>query len=541
MFGGHSPALARVNGFGFEHLSGYISVSPQLLASSIKWPSMKRNTNSKIRAGIDPDLALSCASRVGIQDLVSRLIDEGALVNQNSQLAGGKIHMSMSPLDAAAASGHAVILQQLIAKGAELETSTLLSATRNGHRQITELLLQEKAYGMETISEALISAVEGGHILVAKLLLDHGADIEVYDRWHVRPLHTAAHDGNLEMLKLLLDGGADINSAGGDRGSGIKGSAIQDAAYRGDMRMVQYLIERGAEIDMYRLGLPNALQNAASKGHTALIKVLLSAGAELESDGGHGTALQSAIAGDQPDIVLLLLEHGANLDLFGEVRDWKNKPLPSPLLHATMEGHVGIVKLLLEHGADVNAPSWYWGSSNLPLHTAAGKGDIETLQMLLKHGANVDAQTEDGASATHSAARMGQHEALSLLFFEYHANPSLSLVNGSLALHSAASSGYPKCIELCLKAGIDVNARNNSGRTALHWAAEKGYHSAVQLLLDRGVDSGVKEIGTNMTALDIAKQKAWEQPKNKSRQDLVRILGGKGGRINSLAVRLGIK
>ena len=489
---------------------------------------MKRNTNFKVGAGIDADLALSCASRVGMQDLVSRLIDEGALVNQNPDLVSRREHRKyMSPLTAAAASGHAVILQQLIAKGAEIETSTLLSATRNVHGQITELLLQGKAYDMETISEALISAVKGGHISITKLLLDHGADIEIYDRWHVRPLHTAAHNGNLEMLKLLLDRGADINSAGGDPGRRIKGSAIQDAAYRGDIRMVQYLIERGAGIDMYGLGLPNALQNAASKGHITLIKFLLSAGAELESDGGHGTALQSAIAGDQPDIVLLLLEHGANLDLVGEGRDRKTESLPSPLLHATMEGHMEIVKLLLEHGADVNAPSWYWGSSNLPLHTAAGKGDIEILQMLLKHGANVDAQTEDGGSAIHLAARKGQHEALSLLLFEYHANPSLSLVNGSLALHSAASHGYPKCIELCLEAGIDVNARNNSGRTALHWAAEEGSHSAVQLLLDRGVDSGVKEIGTNMTALDIAKQKAWEQPKNKSRQDLVRILTGK--------------
>ena len=493
---------------------------------------MKKNTNSKSRAGIDPDLALSCASRVGIQDLVSRLIDEGALVNQNPELANRilasrKMPGYMSPLTAAAASGHAVILQQLIAKGAELETSALLLATENGHGQVTELLLQEKAYDMETISEALISAVEGGHILVTKLLLDHGADIESHDHWHVRPLHTAAHNGNIEMLKLLLDRGADINSAGGDRGSVIQGSAIQDAAYRGDMRMVQYLIERGAEIDMYGLGLPNALQNAVSKGHITLIKFLLSAGAELESDGGHGTALQSAIPGDRPDIVLLLLEHGANLNLVGEARDRKTESLPSPLLHATMEGHVKIVKLLLEHGADVNAPSWFGGSSSLPLHTAAGKGDIEILQMLLKHGANVDAQTEDGGSAIHSAARNGQHEALSILLFEYHANPSLSWMNGSLALHTTASHGYTKCVELCLKAGMDVNARNNSGRTALHWAAKNGYHSTVQLLLDRGVDPGVKEIGTNMTALDIAKQKAWEQPENKSRQDLVRILTGK--------------
>ena len=510
------------------------SVFPEQFPSFVEWPSMKRNTNSKIRVGIDPDLALSCASRVGIQDPVSKLIDEVALVNQDPESASRNIEEYMSPVTAAAASGHAVIVQQLIAKGAELETTTPLSATRNGHGQIAELLLQEKAYDMETISKALISAVVGGHMSITKLLLDYGADIEIDDYWHSRPLHTAAHNGNLEMLKLLLDRGADINSAGGNRGSGIRGSAIQDAAYRGDMRMVQYLTERGAEINMYGFGLPNALQNAARKGHITLCKFLLSAGAELESDGGHGSALQSAIAGHRPDIVLLLLEHGANLGLDSEVRDRKTEPLPSPLLHAAMEGHMGIVKLLLEHGVDVNALSWSWGSSNLPLHNAAGKGDIEILQTLLKHGANVDAQTEDGGSATHSAARNGQHEALSLLLFDYHANPSLSLVNGSLALHSAASHGYPECIELCLKAGIDVNARNDSGRTALHWAAEEGHHSAVQLLLDRGADSGVKEIGTNMTALDIAGQKAWEQPKNKSRQDLVRILKGEAGRSNSL-------
>ena len=472
---------------------------------------MNKNTNSKNRAGIDPDIALSCASRAGIQDLVSRLIDEGALANQNPEYASPKQPGYMSPLVAAATSGHAVILQQLIANAAD---------------------------DMETISKALIAAVEGGHILVTKQLLDHGADIEINDPWHVRPLHTAAHNGNLEMLKLLLDRGADINSAGGDQGSAIKGSAIQDAAYQGDIRTLRYLIERGAEVDMYGMGLSNALQNAASRGHITLIKPLLSAGAELESDGGHGTALQSAIADDQLDIVLLLLEHGANPDPASEAKDQKTGSLPSPLIHATMEGHVGIVKLLLEHGADVNAPSWYWGSSNLPLHTAAGKGDIEILQMPLEHGANVDAQTEDGVSAIHWAAHNGQHEALGLLLFEYNANPSLCLVNGSLALHSAASHGDTKCIELCLRAGIDVNARNNSGRTALHWAAEEGSHSAVQLLLDNGIDTGIKEIGTNMTALDIAKQKAWEQHEDTSRQNLVHILGG---RINTLAIRPGIK
>ena len=349
------------------------------------------------------------------------------------------------------------------------------------------------------------------------------------------------HQGNLDLLKTLLDRGADVNSAGGDPGCGVKGSAIQDAAYRGDSRIVQYLIERDAQIDMYGQGLPNALQNAAAKGYISLVKLLLGAGAKLEGDGGHGTALHSAIAGNRPEVILFLLECGADPNSVSEYRDQKTTPLPNPLLHATIQGHLEIVKIVLENGADVNAPSKYWGSSELPLQNAAGKGSIEILRTFLEHGANVDAQTEDGWTAIHWAARNGHHEALRLLIFDYHANTSLSLVNGSLALHSAASHGYPKCIEVCLEAGLDVSACNNVGRTALHWATEKGYQAAVELLLERGVDVEVKEVGTNMTALDCARLKASEQSKNTSRLNLVKVLKAKELGAMSLAVRLGVK
>ena len=152
----------------------------------------KRLVQLFIATGIDPDLALSYAARAGAQDLVSRLIDEGTAVNPRLKPSGRYMNDRMSPLTAAAAGGHEFVVQQLIMKGAELETSTLLSATSNGHVQITELILQERPYGVETLSEALIPAVEAGYTSIVKLLLDHGADIEVHDHWHVRPLHAAA-------------------------------------------------------------------------------------------------------------------------------------------------------------------------------------------------------------------------------------------------------------------------------------------------------------------------------------------------------------
>jgi ankyrin repeat protein len=56
---------------------------------------------------------------------------------------------------------------------------------------------------------------------------------------------------------------------------------------------------------------------------------------------------------------------------------------------AAGEGHLEIVKLLLEHGADVNAKTAY----ETALHLAAGEGHLEIVKLLLEHGADVNAKT----------------------------------------------------------------------------------------------------------------------------------------------------
>jgi ankyrin repeat protein len=56
---------------------------------------------------------------------------------------------------------------------------------------------------------------------------------------------------------------------------------------------------------------------------------------------------------------------------------------------AAGEGHLEIVKLLLEHGADVNAKTAY----ETALHLAAEKGHLEIVKFLLEHGADVNAKT----------------------------------------------------------------------------------------------------------------------------------------------------
>lgn len=123
----------------------------------------------------------------------------------------------------------------------------------------------------------------------------------------------------------------------------------------------------------------------------------------------------------------------------------------------------------------------------------------------------------------HFAARCPSHEVVRLLVEEYKANVSLTLLNGSQALHSATTAGSGATaqhvhgetgavISTLIEAGSDVNVRNGTGRTPLHWAVEWGNLLAVQALLERGARVDVREEETNMIPLDIAKMNFMAEP-----------------------------
>ncbi|PLC62302.1 hypothetical protein B7L68_07655 [Thermoproteus sp. CP80] len=107
---------------------------------------------------------------------------------------------------------------------------------------------------------------------------------------------------------------------------------LRIATYKGDVRRVKELLEKGAD--------PNA----------------------QDEDGS--TPLHAAAFGGHVDVVRLLLEQGANPNA-------KDKHGFTPLHDAAYGGHVGIVKLLLEHGAD---PTVKDGDGETPLDLARKKG-----------------------------------------------------------------------------------------------------------------------------------------------------------------------
>jgi uncharacterized protein len=113
------------------------------------------------------------------------------------------------------------------------------------------------------------------------------------------------------------------------------------------------------------------------------------------------TALHFSAFFGQPEAARLLLEAGADANVAS-----RNAMAVLPLNSAAAGGHVGIARLLVDHGADVNART-HLGFT--PLHAAAEHGDDELAALLIDRGADRSARTERGESPADAAARTGHH------------------------------------------------------------------------------------------------------------------------------------
>src|SRR5271163_1121233 len=132
------------------------------------------------------------------------------------------------------------------------------------------------------------------------------------------------------------------------------------AAFYGHERVVQRLLEKGADVAGKDRSGRTALSLAAMKGHEAGMELLLEKGADVEcrSNGGR-TPLWWAAKKGHDAAVKLLLEKGANVE--GNSRNDR-----TPLSWAAENGHEAVVKLLLEKGTDVESKDTDYGQTPLP-------------------------------------------------------------------------------------------------------------------------------------------------------------------------------
>jgi ankyrin repeat protein len=196
-----------------------------------------------------------------------------------------------------------------------------------------------------------------------------------------------------------------------------------------------------------------ALNAAAGSGNVALVKSLLKRGAEI--DGDRGYALQLAASEGHTEVVQVLLERGALVNKVAASSEEVGFFSGTALQAACENSRTDVVAALLAHGADPNLGGGRGAVMN-PIIAATQGGHADIVKILL--GApDVDVNVIDG---------------------DEYSNP---LIN-------AATHMSTEIVELLLRKGADINAKNAAGDTALIIAALKGDVACVEMLCTNGAD-----------------------------------------------------
>ena len=156
-----------------------------------------------------------------------------------------------------------------------------------------------------------------------------------------------------------------------------------------------------------------------------------------------------------------------------------------PLQLASVYGHLRIVKLLLDKGADANQ-SRHDGVT--ALYCASEKDQKDVVWLLLKRGADVNKATADYFTPLNKAASASHHKVCRMLLNK-GADPNLVAKDGWGALHWSIKFGRIHTVKNLLAKGADVNqARTTDNVTPLLLAAEGGHDKIAKMLVAKGAN-----------------------------------------------------
>ncbi len=440
--------------------------------------------------------------------------------------------------------------------------ANVVDAVKSGDRATALALLRQKADVNAPEADgttAIAWAVREGDADMVDRLLRAGANVSAANRYGVTPLSLACVNGDAAVIEKLLKAGADPNAKGQE-----DETPLMTAARTGNAAAAKVLLEHGAKVDARESWHgETALMWAAAENHPAMLKELLVHGADVNAIStvvkwdrqvtaeprekwlppGGFTALMFAAREGCMECLPILADAGANL----------NRADPdgiTPMVNAIINGHYDVAKFLLDRGADPNLADktgraalyaavdmHTMPASNRPAPSEAGNeiASLDLVKALLAHGADVNAQLltqqpyrtkvdrgndtmlTTGTTPMLRAAKAGDSVVIALLLAK-GADPKLATRNGIDPLMAAAGLGTKEedtvgrkktekeaidSIDLCLKAGANVNATDSRGQTALHGAAQKGWDQVVQYLADRGAKLDVKD-KKGLTPLDAA-------------------------------------
>ena len=300
----------------------------------------------------------------------------------------------------------------------------LYVACKEGHVHIVILLLNNgadpnvpnKLTDSNCFSFPIQIAVQYGNAMIVDMLLQKGTKLNPPGepllhiassdaaKWKTvdEPGETRSVEHMLPTIKLLLQQGVNVNDIS-DEGDTV----LYHACKSQQLELVQVLLEAGADVNLLSNGL-HPLIAVCDFGNAELISLLVKAGADVECNKGRPCKSPLAVACFMQNVALVgtLLEHGANPNLASSCDSHPKHRFP--LFIAVDKGNIHITTSLLNANADVNAVNdecksiVYLATENMissrnhSMYEMRKK--MSTIRLLLEHGADVNVQMPDGCT-----------------------------------------------------------------------------------------------------------------------------------------------
>jgi len=442
-----------------------------------------------------------CAAITGDLETITRLL------NKDSSLVRG-MYAYRTPLYFAVRENQTEAAALLLEHGADpmngsIHDSLLDIARDRGYAEMQKLLETHlaHAHGVSPKGTALAAAIRERDLAQVRSLLDASPELlHAGDERTNQPIHWAVMTRQIGLIDELLARGADINAKRSDGARPIQ-LTNGDYHYRGwrDVpkdtanppgAVLAHLRARGAYCDIC---------TAAYVGDLERVRELVDRDPSLANRVSDyvtyypcsGTPLRNAAAAGHIDIVKLLLERGADPNLPEE----GIAPRGHALYSAVYGGHLEIAKLLLEKGADPNAAV---ESSADCLSIAIMNSDQKMIDLLASYGATRsveimayygDVRTAAAVFAVNPALADDPH-ALAQAAAEGHESFVRLMLRHQPDLAKRVSGGAKtrELTELLFEHGMNPSQPDWLGATPLHEFARKGDVENAANFIDRGAD-----------------------------------------------------
>ena len=325
------------------------------------------------------------------------------------------------------------------------------------------------------------------------LLLRHGASVNVMDHEGRGILHWTSQNKDPTIIKLLLaEGYGEINFKDKDGRT-----LLHLAVGQGNMSIIEYLLSlKNVLINQEDNMKRTPLHWAAVLGFTAIVELLLKCGADYMSPDNNGLRpLLYAVQNNKKDVVETMITTG-------RVTDEPDNEQRTALMWGALKGHVDVLRVLLENRCgDINATDI---NHQTALHMSCRTGNFECVDLLIKHQADINVlDKQDHIPLVYACGSGHAHIVAVLLSQNDQMNLNRRDQEGRTPLHYSAMVDRREIVNNLISHGLDPNVRDNSGSPPLHIAAFSGNVHCMNVLLEHNALVNMQN-NSGSTALHLA-------------------------------------